>query len=124
MLRFINIYLLIFTNVNMDKLTSRIVEIMKNKNISASDLSKQINVQKSSISHILNGRNKPSLDFIIKLTSAFDDLSIDWLINGDPAPSNQINTVNSLKKTQSIKKVNKIILFYDDNSFETYENKL
>ena len=108
----------------MDKLTSRIVEIMKNKNISASDLSKQINVQKSSISHILNGRNKPSLDFIIKLTSAFDDLSIDWLINGDPAPSNQINTVNSLKKTQSIKKVNKIILFYDDNSFETYENKL
>ena len=106
----------------MDKLTSRIVEIMKNKNISASDLSKQINVQKSSISHILNGRNKPSLDFIIKLTSAFDDLSIDWLINGDPAPSNQINTVNTLKKTQSIKKVNKIILFYDDNSFETYEN--
>ena len=108
----------------MDKLTSRIVEIMKNKNISASDLSKQINVQKSSISHILNGRNKPSLDFIIKLTSAFDDLSIDWLINGDPAPSNQINTVNTLKKTQSIKKVNKIILFYDDNSFETYEIKL
>tara|TARA_B100001057_G_C22821854_1_gene939734 strand:+ start:99 stop:425 length:327 start_codon:yes stop_codon:yes gene_type:complete len=108
----------------MDKLTSRIVEIMKNKNISASDLSKQINVQKSSISHILNGRNKPSLDFIIKLTSAFDDLSIDWLINGDPAPLNQINTVNRLKKTQSIKKVNKIILFYDDNSFETYENKL
>jgi len=108
----------------MDKLTSRIVEIMKNKNISASDLSKQINVQKSSISHILNGRNKPSLDFIIKLTSAFDDLSIDWLINGDPAPSNQINTVNTLKKTQSIKKVNKIILFYDDYSFETYEIKL
>ena len=108
----------------MDKLTSRIVEIMKNKNISASDLSKQINVQKSSISHILNGRNKPSLDFIIKLTSAFDDLSIDWLINGDPAPSNQINNVNTLKKTQSIKKVNKIILFYDDNSFETYEKKL
>tara|TARA_A100000164_G_C21453065_1_gene560983 strand:- start:232 stop:558 length:327 start_codon:yes stop_codon:yes gene_type:complete len=108
----------------MDKLTSRIVEIMKNKNISASDLSKQINVQKSSISHILNGRNKPSLDFIIKLTSAFDDLSIDWLINGDPAPSNQINNVNTLKKTQSIKKVNKIILFYDDHSFETYEIKL
>tara|TARA_A100001011_G_scaffold46537_2_gene43944 strand:+ start:1339 stop:1665 length:327 start_codon:yes stop_codon:yes gene_type:complete len=108
----------------MNKLTSRIVEIMKNKNISASDLSKQINVQKSSISHILNGRNKPSLDFIIKLTSAFDDLSIDWLINGDSAPSNQINTVNRLKKTQSIKKVNKIILFYDDNSFETYEKKL
>ena len=106
----------------MDKLTSRIVEIMKNKNISASDLSKQINVQKSSISHILNGRNKPSLDFIIKLTSAFDDLSIDWLINGTHAPSSQINTVNRLKKTQSIKKVNKIILFYDDNSFETYEN--
>ena len=106
----------------MDELTSRIAEIMENKNISASDLSKKIKVQKSSISHILSGRNKPSLDFVVKLTSAFDDLSIDWLIHGNPSNVNQINTADRLKNTQSIKKVNKIILFYDDNSFETYEN--
>ena len=106
----------------MNELTSRIVEIMKNKNISASDLSKKINVQKSSISHILSGRNKPSLDFVVKLTSAFDDLSIDWLIHGTPTNSQQKNTNNKFKNNKSVKKVFKIILFYDDNSFETYEN--
>ena len=106
----------------MNELTSRIVEIMKNKNISASDLSKKIKVQKSSISHILSGRNKPSLDFVVKLTSAFDDLSIDWLIHGTPTTSHKINTIDKLKNNKSVKKVHKIILFYDDNSFETYEN--
>ena len=106
----------------MSELTSRIVEIMKNKNISASDLSKKIKVQKSSISHILSGRNKPSLDFVVKLTSAFGDLSLDWLIHGAPSTSHQINTIDKLKNNKSVKKVNKIILFYDDNSFETYEN--
>ena len=66
--------------------------------------------------------NKPSLDFVVKLTSAFDDLSIDWLIHGTPTTSHQINTIDKLKNNKSVKKVRKIILFYDDNSFETYEN--
>ena len=58
----------------------------------------------------------------MKLTSAFDDLSIDWLIHGTPTTSHQINTIDKLKNNKSVKKVYKIILFYDDNSFETYEN--
>ena len=51
----------------MNDIAKRIAEIMRKKKISASDLSKKINVQKSSISHILSGRNKPSLDFVVKL---------------------------------------------------------
>lgn len=106
----------------MNDIVSRILEIMKKKNISASDLSKKINVQKSNISHILSRRNKPSLDFIIKLSNAFNDLSAEWLINGSQTstPSNALSLQK--KNENSKKKVNKIILFYEDNSFETYEN--
>ena len=49
---------IIFTNVNMNDITKRIAEIMKKKKISASDLSKKINVQKSSISHILKRKKQ------------------------------------------------------------------
>jgi|TARA_B100001093_G_scaffold28471_1_gene24936 transcriptional regulator with XRE-family HTH domain len=106
----------------MNDIVSRILEIMKKKNISASDLSKKINVQKSNISHILSRRNKPSLDFIIKLSNAFNDLNAEWLINGSQTstPSNALSLQK--KNENSKKKVNKIILFYEDNSFETYEN--
>ena len=42
----------------------------------------KIGVQRSSISHILSGRNKPSLDFILKVTNEFTDVDIYWLLNG------------------------------------------
>ena len=45
----------------MDEFKDRLLELIKSKNISASELSKKINVQRSNISHILSGRNKPSL---------------------------------------------------------------
>ena len=96
-------------------------EIMKKKKISASDLSKKINVQKSSISHILSGRNKPSLDFVVKLSDSFNDINIDWLINGDKSTTPTLNSDLLEKNNNSKKRVTKIVLFYDDKSFDTYE---
>jgi len=46
---------------------------------SAAQLADQIGVQRSSFSHILNGRNKPSADFINKLLIAYPDLNANWL---------------------------------------------
>ena len=105
----------------MNDIVKRIVEIMKKKKISASDLSKKIKVQKSSISHILSGRNKPSLDFVVKLSDSFSDISLDWLINGEKPTNPILNSDLSEKNNNSRKRVTKIVLFYDDKSFETYE---
>lgn len=105
----------------MNDIAKRIAEIMKKKKISASDLSKKINVQKSSISHILSGRNKPSLDFVVKLSDSFNDINIDWLINGDKSTTPTLNSDLLEKNNNSKKRVTKIVLFYDDKSFETYE---
>ena len=60
----------------MDEFKDRLLELIKSKNISASELSKKINVQRSNISHILSGRNKPSLDFVLKLCDSNKHLGL------------------------------------------------
>lgn len=61
----------------------RVHQILESKSISASKLAEILDVQASGISHILSGRNKPSLDFIVKLLNSFPDISPDWFILGD-----------------------------------------
>ncbi len=63
-------------------MNSRIQLILKTKNISASKFADEIGVQRSSISHILSGRNNPSLDFIQKTLMKFPDISPDWILTG------------------------------------------
>lgn len=60
----------------------RILEFLKTENKTSSQFAEEIGVQASSISHIISGRNKPSLDFIIKMLQQYNDLSTDWLIFG------------------------------------------
>ena len=63
-------------------MTERINYILKFYKINSSKFADEIGVQKSSISHVLSGRNKPSLDFIQKLLNAFPEINADWLIMG------------------------------------------
>ena len=63
-------------------MNSRIQLILKTKNISASKFADEIGVQRSSISHILSGRNNPSLDFIQKILKRFPDINSDWILTG------------------------------------------
>lgn len=60
----------------------RILEFLKTENKSSAQLSEEIGVQPSSISHIISGRNNPSLDFILKMLGRYPDLSTDWLLFG------------------------------------------
>lgn len=63
-------------------ITTRIKEIMEHYYLTASSFADEIGVQRSSMSHILSGRNKPSLDFVLKVTKRFPDVNMDWLLNG------------------------------------------
>jgi len=63
----------------------RIIQLMTNESISASRLADQIQIQRSAISHILSGRNNPSLDFIQKILKVFPHISSDWLVLGKGA---------------------------------------
>jgi len=60
----------------------RILKILTGNQLSATRFADIIGVQKSSISHILSGRNKPSFDFIEKILLKFPDINPEWLILG------------------------------------------
>ena len=60
----------------------RIMELLNTEGLSASKFADIIGVQRSSMSHILSGRNNPSLDFIQKIMRSFPHVSGDWLISG------------------------------------------
>ncbi|WP_167607320.1 helix-turn-helix domain-containing protein [Maribellus sediminis] len=60
----------------------RIQEYMDHKGINAGELAVKLEVQRSNISHILNGRNKPSAALIEKMLNVFPDLNARWLLTG------------------------------------------
>ncbi len=60
----------------------RIKSFIESQNLSSSGFANEIGVQRSSVSHILSGRNKPSLDFILKFKEHYPDLSFEWLLTG------------------------------------------
>jgi transcriptional regulator with XRE-family HTH domain len=60
----------------------RIIEFLKAENKSSAQFADEIGVQPSGISHILSGRNNPSLDFILKMLERYKYLSTDWLLFG------------------------------------------
>lgn len=64
-------------------LNERISKVIEYSNLSSSEFADEIEVQRSSISHITSGRNKPSLEFIIKIKSRFPEILWDWLITGE-----------------------------------------
>ncbi|MCX6234549.1 MAG: helix-turn-helix transcriptional regulator [Bacteroidetes bacterium] len=58
----------------------RIFQLIKSKEITASEFASTIGVQPSSVSHVLSGRNKPSLDFVLKILRCFPEINPDWLL--------------------------------------------
>ncbi|REC50029.1 helix-turn-helix domain-containing protein [Chryseobacterium pennipullorum] len=64
-------------------LNERISKVIEYSRLTPSEFADEIDVQRSSISHITSGRNKPSLEFIIKIKSRFPELLWDWLVTGE-----------------------------------------
>jgi len=60
----------------------RIAEFLRAENKTSAQFADDIGVQPSGISHILSGRNKPSLDFILKMLEKYKFLSTEWLLFG------------------------------------------
>ncbi len=62
-------------------LNQKIKQILVEKQLSPSYFADEIGVQRSSISHILSGRNKPSFEIIQKIVKRFPDLGYEWLMD-------------------------------------------
>jgi transcriptional regulator with XRE-family HTH domain len=133
-------------------MVERILELLKSKNLTPSQFADEIGIQRSGISHLISGRNKPSLELIMKILKRFPDVSPDYLLYGtsgggtnlkeeiviereiipkpgstlfdqpeiaeiktEPKPSRQV------KKERVERKIEKIVVFYEDKTFREYE---
>lgn len=68
--------------INPDDFIKRLEIILDYYGINASSFADTIGVQRSSLSHLLSGRNKPSLDFILKLLEVYPEVDLYWILNG------------------------------------------
>jgi len=126
--------------LNIDEIVHRIQTIIKENELSASSFADRIGVQRSSISHILSGRNKPSLDFLVKIEASFEEVSFSWLLKGEgnadissptaPTPMETPTLVENEiiptpKQMISVKneELIKIVHYYADGSFEAYTKR-
>ncbi len=138
--------------VNNTEFGKRLQIILDYYGISATDFSNQISVNRSTISHLLSGRNKPSLDFIMKVLGKFPEVELYWILNGkgrfpSEKTENSLISVSEEKKqktdvslkqterpqkqshipteiTKSLvdEKIERIVIFYKDGSFKSYKN--
>ena len=130
----------------------RLAQLIQHLGISSAAFAEKIGIQRSSISHVISGRNKPSLEFMHKISLAYPDISLDWLITGNGtmhksdvqeailSPQSGLEQISmgwkaerieeavakpqlkeeerAIKTPASGKHIKKLILVYDDNTFE------
>lgn len=76
-------------------MNSRLQQFLELENLTPARLADMLGVQRSGLSHILSGRNKPGYDFINKLLSKFPAISADWLLTGKGKPYKEMNNFSS-----------------------------
>ena len=120
--------------MNKKNILNRIKKIIEENNLSNSEFAEKIGIPKSSVTHLLSERNNPSLDIIIKISEAFENISTDYLIFGQenqvkPTIQHSNTLFNELDESfseDSVKdsnnKVKSIILIYENNKFEQIDN--
>ena len=104
-----------YTNVNINKMNKRFKLWLESQNLNANSLSKLVDLNRSSISHIVNGRNKPSVDMLEKILSIYPNLNLNWLISG-------FGSMNIKQNTSEKKEINKVVVFYKDSSYDELNN--
>ncbi len=131
--------------LNNTEFIKNIEKIMDYYHVNASVLADKIGIQRSGLSHILSGRNKPSLEFILKIIDVFPEVDFYWLTLGKGSfpKSNEVEKTpvqkeiifQEEKKTPSkieiptptptqisSNEIEKIVFFYKNGSFKEYSN--
>jgi len=121
--------------INSKEFSFRLQKVIDYYNLSASSFADKIGVQRSSISHVLSGRNKPSLDFVMKILNEFPEVELYWLINGkgsfpsitkqgqDSSASTSLTpSLETVSKENTNTDIDRIVIFYKDGTFKSFTN--
>lgn len=118
--------------VNTEEFVSRLEKILEHYALSAAAFADTIGVQRSSVSHVLTGRNKPSLEFVMKVVRSYPEVNLYWLLNGKgefPArqieqPSVDPREIPITSVSGEKKKIKRVLILYEDGSFEAFDHPL
>lgn len=69
--------------VNTEDFIKRLETVLEYYVLNAASFADKIGVQRSSLSHLLSGRNKPSLDFVLKVIEEFPEVDLYWILLGN-----------------------------------------
>ena len=69
-------------NVSFSAMKERLIELMELLHLTPTQFANAINVQRATLQHILNGRNEPSLKFMMAIHKAYPDIELEWLLDG------------------------------------------
>ena len=99
----------------MDNMKDRIAHIMRSKNLKATDFAALLGIQPSGVSHVLAGRNKPSLDFVKRIKQTFPEYNLDWIIFGTGPVTSSDPYKEAFKDAQKdIRPISDLLPFDDD----------
>lgn len=118
--------------VNTAAFKERLEQILSHYELTAAAFADAIGVQRSSISHLLNGRNKPSLDFVLKVVREFPEVNLYWLLNGkghfpgsEARPAETPNpppySPSDRETEPTTSEIDSIVVFYKDGSFRKFQ---
>lgn len=82
--------------------TIRILDVMKEVDMNATQFSEAIGIQRAAMSHIMSGRNNASVDVIAKIIERFKTINPGWLLTGEgpmKLTESNNNTDNTWKST-------------------------
>ena len=117
---------------------NRLQQLMDYHSLSPSAFADAIQVQRSTLSHVLSGRNNPSLDFVMRILQTYPEVDIYWLLNGKGSfpktqeiesaantPTGQVQKkVQEIHSEEKKPAIQRIVIFYNDGTFEEFkENK-
>lgn len=121
--------------VNNLNFAERLKRMMTFYGLTATALAESIDIQRSSISHLLSGRNKPSLDFVLKVLDKYKEVELYWLLNGKgsfpkeetikantPTLFQENDTDLGLSNLSNDETIDKIIIFYKNGTFKSYKS--
>ena len=92
-------------------ITNRIQKLIEEKNLSKSAFAREIGIQRSSLAHFFSGRNKPSLEFFLKIKNKYPEIDLNWIISGK-------RKKDSEKKKEKNKKIDSVLILYKDGTYK------
>ena len=93
-------------------IAKRIQQLIESKSLTKSSFANEIGIQRSSLVHFFSGRNKPSLDFFLKIKERYPETDLNWIISGKRTKS-QIK-----KKEIKSSEIDSVIILYKDGTFK------